>query len=591
MDTHTFADHSTRLARLRDWIAGQGLDGMILTTADAFQNEDAPEHDRDIAWLTGFTGSLAHALVMADGAVFLVDGRYGIQAQQEVDGADWTFGHIHDAPLGGWLRDRAAGCTIGYDPMRWSVAQMQGLRDKAGTATLTPCDDPFDAVWSDRPAMPQAPVRALPEAEAGRSAGDKLQWLAQELDQQGAGVWVETRPDNIAWLFNMRGGDVAMNPLPLSFATVTAEGAAHWFIDPAKCKDIQPEGVTLHPIEAFLPWLKEQTAACAFDPAFTPDAVEQALGESRHAKGIVTIEKALKSRAELDGFRRAHLDDAVAMAHFGHWLSEVMQGEALPDETAAAVQLEAFRAKSEDYQEPSFVTIAATGGNAAMCHYHPPAQGSARLARDAVFLCDSGGQYTGGTTDVTRTYAFAPVSAEVRRIATAVLRGFIALSRAQFPDGTMPHQIDALARAPLWEMGLDYDHGTGHNVGHNLLVHEHPHRIGQKPNPFALRAGHVLTLEPGFYEADVWGIRVENQVEVVARDAGFIGFDAMTLVPIDLGLYDLDTLDAGERDWIDSYHAQVREAVAPLLSGAVREWLIAATAPLDQRAPQVSDKR
>ncbi|WP_289041226.1 aminopeptidase P family protein [uncultured Aliiroseovarius sp.] len=591
MDTNILAEHRDRLAGLRAWIAAQGLDGMILTTADAFQNEDAPEHDRDIAWLTGFTGSLAHALVMADGAVFLVDGRYGIQAAAQVDGADWTFGHIHDAPLAGWLRDRADGKVVGYDPMRWTVSQMGALRDKARGVTLSPCADPYAEIWADRPPMPQAPLRVMPEGEAGRTTDDKLRWLAEQITVAGVDMWVETRPDNIAWLFNMRGGDVAMNPLPLSFAAITADGAAHWFIDPAKLVVSLPDGVTPHEVDAFIPWLQKQKKHCAFDPAFTPDAVAQALTQSQHADGVITIEKARKTAAELAGFRRAHLDDAVAMAHFGHWLEQVMAGDDWPDEYGAGQQLEAFRAASGDYQEPSFVTIAATGGNAAMCHYHPPADGSARLDRDAIFLCDSGGQYAAGTTDVTRTFAFAPVPDDIRRIATAVLRGFIALSQARFPVDTMPHQIDAIARAPLWDMGLDYDHGTGHNVGHNLLVHEHPHRIGQKPNAFALKPGHVLTIEPGFYQADTWGIRVENQVEVIARGDGFIGFDPMTLVPIDLGLYDLDALDDSERAWIDAYHARVRDEVSPRLSGDVRDWLIGATAPVDQRAPQVSDSR
>lgn len=578
--THILADFANRLARLRAWIAVQGLDGMILTTADAFQNEDAPEHDRDIAWFTGFTGSLAHALVLQDGAVFLVDGRYGIQAAQQVDGANWTLGHFHNDPLVSWLHDCGAGQKIGYDPMRWSVTQIKTLCDGAGDAALTPTADPFDEIWDDRPPMPRAPLRIMPESEAGRTTADKLRWLAGQTRDHGADLWVETRPDNIGWLFNMRGGDVARNPLPLSFAAVTAQGAAHWFIDAAKLTVPLPDSVTPHPVNDFLPWLQQQGGCGAFDPAFTPDAVARALAQPRPATGLITLEKSRKTAAELAGFRRAHLDDAVAMARFGQWLEQTMAGDDWPDEFTVSEQLEHFRAVSADYQESSFVTIAATGGNAAMCHYHPPQMGSAQLARNAVFLCDSGGQYATGTTDVTRTFAFAPLPNDIRAIATAVLRGFIALSRAQFPVGTFPHQIDALARAPLWEMGLDYDHGTGHNVGHNSLAHEHPHRIGQKANTFGLEVGHVLTVEPGYYDAGRWGIRVENQVEVVARGDGFIGFDPMTLVPIDMGLYDLTALDATERAWIDAYHARVRDEVSPRLTGKLRDWLCKKTEPL-----------
>ncbi|MFN3276275.1 MAG: aminopeptidase P family protein [Paracoccus sp. (in: a-proteobacteria)] len=574
-------DHAARLAALRAELAARGLDGAILTTADAYQNEDPPDHDRGILWLTGFTGSLAHALVLPDQALFLVDGRYTIQAAQEVNGRLWAFAHFHDQPLAMQLRDHAAGRRVGFDPMQWSVAQIEAIRAAAPQVELVATDDLFAPVWADRPAPPVAPVTVMPDAMAGRSSRDKRDWLAAELRLAGTDLWVETRPDNIAWMLNLRGGDVAMNPLVLSFAVFSAD-QAHWFVDPRKLSAV-PEGVQTHAPDDFLPWLAGQGRRAGFDPAFTPQAVADALRQAGAVAcprpGPITLEKACKTDAELAGFAQAHLDDAVAMARFCHWLSGELPARQ-PDEWDVAEALARFRAASPRYLEPSFATIAATGPNAALCHYHATRDRAARLSADQIFLCDSGGQYLGGTTDVTRTMAFGPVPDTIRRIATAVLRGFIALSSARFPVGTFPHQLDALARAPLWQMGLEYDHGTGHGVGHRLLVHEHPHRLGKAANPFPLRAGNVLTIEPGYYAEDAWGIRIENQVQVVARGAGFLGFEPMTLVPIQLSLFDLDALLPGERDWLNAYHQRVRDQVLPHLEGPVADWLIAATAPV-----------
>lgn len=379
-----------------------------------------------------------------------------------------------------------------------------------------------------------------------------------------------------------------MNPVPLSFAVFSADGDAEWFVDPRKVADGAFAGLRLHMPAEFLPWLGRQDGRCAgFDPAFTPQAVAHSLAQAGAAilplPGLITIEKSRKNAAELAGFAAAHLDDGVAMARFCHWLSvELPAREAAGqplDEWEAAGKLADFRRRSPRFLEPSFATIAATGANAALCHYHPAEGKAARLSSRALFLCDSGGQYQGGTTDVTRTMAFAPVPEDIRRIATAVLRGFIALSSARFPVGTFPHQLDALARAPLWEMGLDYDHGTGHGVGHRLLVHEHPHRLRQAANPFGLAAGHVLTIEPGYYAEGAWGIRIENQVQVVESGPGFLGFEPLTLVPIDLSLFDVDSLRAEERDWLNAYHARVRAGILPHLSGHEAKWLAAAVTP------------
>lgn len=579
---------SEKLAALRAELAARGLDGAILTTADAWQSEDPADHDRGIRWLTGFTGSLAHALVLSDRAVFLIDGRYTIQAAREVDGRDWSLGHFHEQPVGRQLRDHAAGLRIGFDPLNWSVAQIEAIRAAAPRVDLVATDDLYAPVWTDRPDAPAAPVTAMPEELAGRSSQDKRTWLAGELRAADAELWVETRPDNIAWMLNLRGGDVPMNPVPLSFALFSADGEADWLVDSRKLANGVPEGLRTSSPAEFLPCLARQGGRrVAFDPTFTPQAVSDSLTGAGATvlplPGIITIEKSRKNAAELAGFDAAHLDDGVAMARFCHWLSvelPVREAAGQPlDEWEVAEKLADFRARSPRFLEPSFATIAATGSNAALCHYHPAADSPARLSPRELFLCDSGGQYQGGTTDVTRTMAFTSVPDDIRRIATAVLRGFIALSSARFPAGTFPHQLDVLARAPLWQMELDYDHGTGHGVGHRLLVHEHPHRLRQAANPFPLAPGHVLTIEPGYYAEGAWGIRIENQVRVVERGPGFLGFEPMTLVPIDLSLFDLAALSPEERDWLNAYHARVAAALLPHLSDPEAEWLAAAVAP------------
>ncbi|MBD9528330.1 aminopeptidase P family protein [Paracoccus sp. PAR01] len=576
---------------LRGELARLGLDGLILTTSDAFQNEEAPDHDRVIRWLTGFTGSLAHALVTPDRAVFLVDGRYTIQAAKQVNGKLWQHGHFHETPLAQWVAGLGAGLRIGYDPMTWTVTQAETLRARAHGVTLVPVADPLAAIWLDRPAMPQAPIREMPLSEAGRSTSDKLEWLRGELSRLGVETWVETRPDNIAWLFNRRGGDVAMNPLALSFAII-GKDSAEWFIDPAKLVIPAPEGVTPRTFDDFLPALSALTGRAAFDAFFTPDAVPVALAQGAAVPapttGLITLEKSKKTPEELAGFHRAHLDDAVALAKFCQWLEAEMPLRSASndpiDEWEVSEKLAGFRAAVPGYQEPSFATIAASGGNAALCHYAPAASGSGTLTPDQILLLDSGGQYDCGTTDVTRTFAFSPVADDIRRISTAVLKGFIALSVARFPVGTFAHSLDALARVPLWQLGLDYDHGTGHDVGHNLLVHEHPHRLAKPGNPVGLVAGNIMTIEPGYYQEGRWGIRIENQVELVEDGPGFLCFKPMTLVPIDLSLFDLAALTTAERAWIDAYHAEVRHRVAPLLQGEVADWLIRHTAPITEAA-------
>lgn len=572
----------TRITALRGWMDSKGLDGFLLTTADAHQGEDPPDHNRALRWLTGFSGSLANAVVTADRAVLFVDGRYLVQAAQQLDRSVWEIAHLHDYPPSRWLAENAVGSRIGFDPMLWTVAQARTLPG------LIAADDPFVAIWPDRPAPPLGPVREMPEMLAGETGAAKRARLRAALAGAGVDLWVETRPDDIAWTLNLRGSDVPMHPVPLSFALFPAAGPVEWFIAPEKLS-----GIALPPdvVAQRTGGLIERLAALAagarvgLDPVFAPEAlgavIRAAGGTVVEMADPITAMKALKTPAELAGYREAHIADGAAWVEFLAWLSTEVPKRAVAgkpiSESEAAARIGAFRHAQPGYLEPSFTAIAAAGSNAAMCHYAPVPGEDAPILPDRLFLLDSGGQYRGGTTDATRTVAFGPVPAHIRVAATAVLRGFLALSMARFPVGTFPHQLDALARVPLWALALDYDHGTGHGVGHNLLVHEHPHRFGKRANPFPLEPGNVMTIEPGYYAEGEFGLRIENQVEVVADGAGFAMFRPLTLVPIDLSLFELAGFTEAELHWIDAYHARVWEVLEPCLSKATRIWLRAAT--------------
>ncbi|WP_319567729.1 aminopeptidase P family protein [Cohaesibacter marisflavi] len=588
-----------RLGALRLWMVDQKVDAYLVTSADAHQSEDCPEHDRCLFWLSGFSGSLGRALVLQQEAVLFVDGRYQVQASKQIDPALWHIAHLHQTPPEKWIATQGehSALRIGYDPMLWSVDQADALRASLKTcgAELIPLDDPFSAIWVDRPASPVGKVRAMPERLSGLSFGEKLAQIREELHADQIELWVESRPDEIAWLLNRRGSDVPMHPVPLSFAIIPSKGAVSWFIEPQKIAGDGMEGLDVKPFAPaeFLSRLSKEAEGkrVGFDPMFAPDAVKVS-AESAGATLVprsnpIMIRKARKTEAELKGYRDAHHADGIAWVEYCHWLSvEVPKRAAAGNpvtECEAGDKINQFRQAVSGYLEPSFKPISAVGPNAAMCHYNPTPGRDAPLLPGSLYLLDCGGQYESGTTDATRTFAFGGCPEALKPAATAVLRGFLSLSMATFPEGTFPHQLDALARMPLWQLGLDYDHGTGHGVGHNLLVHEYPHRLGKLPNCFGLEPGNIMTIEPGYYLEDGFGLRVENQVEVIAEESGFCSFRPLTLVPIDLALFSLDRLTQEEVIWLDAYHVRVREALRDGLSPQCRRWLDHATKPIAAR--------
>ncbi len=573
-----------RVERLRAWMRREGLHGLLVPRTDAHQSEETAEHDNCLEYISGFTGSAGMALILEDSALIFVDGRYQVQVLDEVDLDIFGIRHLHDEPPHEWLRENASqGWRIGLNPMMVNAAlfdRIDAALMERGAELVQQDQSGFDEIWIGRPASPLGPIRPMNVAIAGESSSDKRKRVAAELRKAGATVLVETLPDNIAWLLNVRGSDVTMNPVPHSFLTMDDAGRVNWFVDRRKLgnrlSDFELEDLALSDPEQFLGHVAglAPSARALVDVDFAPKSVQSTIagngGAIIAATSPLTIAKARKNSTELRGFRDCHLEDGAALTNFLAWLSREMDAReksGVPlTEMEAQERLLSFRAARSGFLEASFGTISAAGSNAAMCHYHSRPETNAAITRAAPYLVDSGGQYSNGTTDVTRTLMLGEPTPQMKRAYTAVLKGFIALLMAKFPVGTFGHQLDALARLPLWEMGLDYDHGTGHGVGHNLLIHEYPHRFAKKPNLYGLEPGNIMTIEPGYYEAGAFGMRIENQVEVVEAGPGFCRFESLTLAPIDLSMVDMADLTGREGDWIDTYHATVFDKLAGLVA-------------------------
>ncbi len=585
-----------RLAMLRQELALRGLDGFLVPRADEHQGEYVPPRAMRLAWLTGFTGSAGLAAVLADKAALFVDVRYTLQAAAEVEAELYQLRHLVEEPPADWLRHALpAGARLGYDPWLHTpkgVDQLGEACRQAG-AELVACDsNPLDAVWLDQPEPPLAPVVRQEPEHAGRGSAEKRAALAATLAEQGVDAVFLSAPESINWLLNIRGGDVDFTPFALGFALLGRDGQVELFMDPRKFSPLirshlaadfrlQPPDTLGEALEAL------KGRAVQLDPATAPAWVEQRLraagADVRAGADPCLLPKACKNPVELDGARQAHLRDGVALTRFLAWLHHAAPQGGL-SELEVADRLEDFRSQNALYQGPSFPTIAGAGPNGAIVHYRASPASNRRLEPGQLFLLDSGGQYLDGTTDVTRTLAIGAAGAEERHRFTLVLKGHIALARARFPAGTTGSQLDVLARRALWAEGLDYDHGTGHGVGSYLSVHEGPQRISKSPSPQALLPGMVLSNEPGYYKAGAYGIRIENLLAVIALppvgERDLLGFETLTLAPIDRTLVDPALLDREERDWLNGYHARLRATIGPLVDGETSDWLDWAAAAL-----------
>lgn len=596
-DDPSHREGARRIGALREAMARAGLDGFVVPRADEHQSEYVPPHAERLAWLTGFTGSAGTAVILREAAALVVDGRYTLQAPEQVDTAIITPVQLSETSVEGWIGETLnPGAVLGYDPWLHTaegVAKLQKAADKAGARLAPVTENLVDAVRSDRPPAPAAAVVEHPLALAGASVEDKLGRIREALGRGGCDVLVISDPHNLAWAFNLRGGDVAHTPLALGYALVPRQGRASLHlaspaIDPALEQALAPSTdiAGRAGFEAALAALCEGGARIRLDSATAASAlailVERSGGRADSGPDPITLMKAVKNAAEIAGARAAHRRDGLAVVRFLAWLSRQPAGSL--SEIGAVEALEDFRAEGGLLRDVSFPTISGSGPNGAIVHYRVTRRTDRTVGQGELFLVDSGAQYADGTTDITRTVAVGLPTDEMRNRFTRVLKGHVAIARAVFPRGITGAQIDSFARAPLWAAGLDFDHGTGHGVGAFLSVHEGPQRIA-KTGTVALAPGMILSNEPGYYRAGAYGIRIENLVLVEERaiaggERPMLGFETLTLAPYDRRLVDLSLLDEAETAWIDGYHAHVREHLGPDLDGETRAWLDRETAPL-----------
>lgn len=590
----TTAQQPERLKALRLELARLECDGVFIPLADEYLNEYVPDYAQRLAWLTGFTGSAGLALIMRDKAALFVDGRYTLQAAQQVDGTLYEIVHTTKTPLTDYLKANLKGSEkIGYDPWLHTSAWLErvGMACKAAGAQLLPLSSNLiDAIWLDKPLPPKAPIFAHPLSLAGESSESKRARLSKELTEKNTDAAMITDPASIAWLLNVRGGDVEATPLPLSFAILNKSGLVDWFVDPDKVADLPPQkGVQRHAPAQFMQALKALGVAKAKVRVDAEGSASAILSTLQDAGAVLDrgedpceLPKACKNNVEVEGMHAAHKRDGLALTRFLCWLAQQPAGST--NEITAQEKLHDLRTQNNQFFYPSFPSISGAGPNGAIVHYRASDATNRKLNAGEFYLIDSGGQYADGTTDVTRTIAIGDVSATMKDHFTRVLKGHIALALARFPKGTAGAQLDILARKALWDVGLDYDHGTGHGVGAFLGVHEGPQGISGRAR-VPLQAGMIISNEPGYYLAGHYGIRIENLVvvresAVKIDDKPMLEFETLTLAPIDRNAINPALLADDERKWLNVYHARVYQAHENGLSEPEKAWLRSATAPL-----------
>lgn len=595
---------TARLTALRARMRREDLAGYLVPHADEYQSENLPASAERLAWLTGFTGSAGDAVILINEAAIFVDGRYQIQAAKEVDEELFTIVDIGATPPSKWMGSRLKSADrVGYDPMLLSAPNARRLAERceaAGAKLVAVETNLIDEMWSDRPEPSTAPVHLHPVELAGKSSQEKLAEIVPILKERKVNAALITAPDSVAWAFNIRGRDVAHNPAPLARALIKADGKPTLYIDGRKLSnavrdnlsdlvDVAEPSRLVGDLEALAKsgarlLIDGETAAARY-----VEVVSGAGGSLEESTDPISPLKSRKNDVQLEGARRAHLRDGVAMVRFLAWIDqEALRGNL--DEIACVKALEQFRADTAledgaELKEISFDTISGAGPNGAIVHYRVTEDSNRKLVQDSLLLVDSGGQYVDGTTDISRTIAIGTPTEEMRTRFSLVLKGHIAVADARFPAGTNGVALDAFARQALWRAGLDYDHGTGHGVGSYLSVHEGPPRISKRGG-VALEAGMIISNEPGFYKAGAYGIRIENLVVVLEADLAGSGdrpmhsFETLTLCPIDRRLIDSSLLTSSEREWVNAYHARVLRLVSSKLGADDRDWLERATAPI-----------
>jgi Xaa-Pro aminopeptidase len=594
------AASAPRVAALRTELAHRGLTGFIVPRADRQQNEYVPASEERLAWLTGFSGSAGTAVVLMERAALFVDGRYTLQARDQVDTSLFEIVSSVETPPDQWLeKTLTAADRLGYDPWLHTSEGAEKLSKAcaAAGATLVAVEpDLIDALWNDRPTPPLGPVMLHDVRFAGEEAVTKLAQIRPEIARLRADALVVSDPHNVAWMFNIRGRDVAHTPLPLAFAIVPQVGRPSLYIDGRKLSnDVRDNLEALADVREPADFVRDLAAlgkekkTVRLDQATAADALARMIvthgGKAPRGSDPITLMKAVKNSVEIEGTRAAHKRDGAAVARFLAWLEREAPSGKLT-EIDAVEALESFRREGGELKDVSFPTISGAGPNGAIVHYRVTRKTNRAIKPGELFLIDSGAQYQDGTTDITRTVVIGEPTPEMRERFTRVLKGHIAIARAVFPEGTTGAQLDPFARQSLWEVGLDFEHGTGHGVGSYLSVHEGPARLS-KLGSVPLKRGMILSNEPGYYKTGAYGIRIENLVlvtegpEVAGAEKPLNAFETLTLVPIDRRLVEPALLTAAETQWLNSYHARVREALSPRADPATQAWLQAATQPIE----------
>jgi Xaa-Pro aminopeptidase len=596
--------YEARLEALRAQLRKDRLDGFVVPISDEHMSEYVGEYAQRLGWLTGFGGSAGSAVVLSEEAAIFTDGRYTLQVREQVDGRHWQYVGVPQTSIADWLKEHAPeGARIGFDPWvhtrGWVESATRALKAK-GAELVAVTRNPIDAVWGDQPEKSKAHLVVHQDRYAGRSSADKRAEVAEWLTANGLDSTVIAALDSVAWLLNVRGADVSRTPVALSFVLAHADGTADLFVAPEKVSDEVRthlgNAVRLRTPEEFVPALKALGGKrIAVDPDRSVAAIFGALkdggAEVVELRDPTILPKAMKNPVEQAGHRAAQARDGAALTRFLHWMSqEAYRGELT--ELDAAAKLHEFRQATGMLKDLSFDTISAAGPNGASPHYKVDEKSNRRIDQNSIYLVDSGGQYLDGTTDVTRTIWVGPggPTSEMKDRFTRVLKGHIAIAQAVFPEGTRGAQLDTLARASLWQAGLDYAHGTGHGVGSFLAVHEGPQRIakfsgGQAGTDEPLQPGMIISNEPGYYKAGEYGIRIENLVlveerEIAGAEGRYFGFENLTWAPIDKTLVDASLLTDSEVRWWNDYHAKVLEIVGPQLDGEALGWVTEACAAI-----------
>jgi Xaa-Pro aminopeptidase len=596
--------YEARLNALRVQLKKDQLDGFVVPICDEHMSEYVGDYAQRLGWLTGFGGSAGSAVVLSEEAAIFTDGRYTLQVREQVDGNNWQYVGVPQTSISDWLKEHTpAGARIGYDAWvhtkGWVESATVALKAK-GAELVAVKSNPIDAVWADQPGKSDAKLMVHDDRYAGQSSAEKRAAVAEWLTANALDSTVISALDSVAWLLNVRGSDVANTPVALSFVLAHADGTADLFVAPEKVgDDVRAHlgnAVRLRTPEEFVPALKAMNGKrIAVDPDRAVAAIFGALKDGGatiiEARDPTILPKAVKNHVEQAGHRAAQARDGAALSRFLHWMGQTAHQGGL-DELSAAARLKSFRQDTGMLHDLSFDTISATGPNGAHCHYKVDEASNRAIEPNSIYLVDSGGQYLDGTTDVTRTIWVGPGSptAEMKDRFTRVLKGHIALALAVFPEGTRGAQLDTMARASLWQAGLDYAHGTGHGVGSFLAVHEGPQRIGkfsggQAGTDEPLQAGMFLSNEPGYYKAGEYGIRIENLVlveerEIAGAEGRYFGFETLTFAPIDKTLVDVSLLNSEELRWWNDYHGKVLSIIAPQLDGDALAWAHEACAPL-----------